>query len=133
MWLSLLLWQDDIKKILLLTFAFTIYNLQNGAIVKLMFITNQMKIVTMKQGLNMMMTHQMEIMIMKQCLGKKNNSLVTLWKVLGFVHNGINPFPRQPPHTLKEAIKAQVISLRLDRDFGKFSIYIQNKILVRIF
>jgi hypothetical protein len=36
-----------------------------------MFITNQMKIVTMKQGLNMMMTHQMEIMIMKQCLGGK--------------------------------------------------------------
>jgi hypothetical protein len=53
--------------------------------------------------------------------------------VLGFIHNGIIPFPRQPHHTLKEAIKAQVISLLLDIDFGKFSIYIQDKILVRIF
>ncbi len=64
---------------------------------------------------------------------KKNNSLVTLWKALGFIHNGIIPYPRQPHHTLKEAIQAQVISLQLDIDFGKSSISIQDKIVMRIF
>ncbi len=53
--------------------------------------------------------------------------------MLGFVHNGIIPFPRIPHHTLKETIEAQVISLQLNIDFGKISIYIQDKILVRSF
>jgi hypothetical protein len=52
---------------------------------------------------------------------------------LGFIHNGIIPYPRQPHHTLKEAIQAQVISLQLDIDFGKSSISIQDKIVMRIF
>jgi hypothetical protein len=53
--------------------------------------------------------------------------------VLGFVHNGIIPYRKQPHHTLKEAIQAQVISLQLDIDFSKFSISIQSKIVMRIF
>ncbi len=41
--------------------------------------------------------------------------------------------PKQPHHTLKEAIQAQVISLQLDLHFSKFSISIQDKIVMRIF
>jgi hypothetical protein len=78
--------------------------------VKLMLITNQMKVMTMKQGLNMMMTHQMKVMTMRQCLGEKIKFTSDFVKGLGFC-NGIIPFLRQPHHTLKETIEAQVISL----------------------
>ncbi len=72
-----------ILKKVIINVCITIYNLQNGAMVKLMFIINQMKIVTMKQGLNVMMTHQMEIMIMKQCLGKKKQFISDFVKGVG--------------------------------------------------
>jgi len=40
-----LLWQNDIKKIYIINVCIAIYNLQNGAMLKIMLITNQLKIV----------------------------------------------------------------------------------------
>jgi hypothetical protein len=78
------LWQNDILKKVIINVCIAIYNLQNGAMLKIMLITNQLKIVTMKQGLNMMMTHQMKIMIMRQCLGRKKQLTSEFVKGVGF-------------------------------------------------
>ncbi len=58
---------------------------------KLMLITNQMKVMTMKQGLNMMTTHQMKVMTMKQYLGKQQKFTSDFVKGVRFC-NGIIPF-----------------------------------------
>jgi hypothetical protein len=73
-----------ILKRVIINICIAIYNLQNGAMVKLMLITNQMKIVAMKQCLNMMMTYQMKIMIMRQCLGRKKQFTNDFVQGVGF-------------------------------------------------